>query len=304
MVSKNLIIAVLAAMLGATALLMLFFLIADFDSLLGRKHLAMKVGQTRITIEELSIIKQSSGVNSRTMADHAFAADFFETLLQAEAGRKNALDRKPDFLQKIADFDMALKNRGREEIIIKAAFLLEQLAASFRQTVIENYDYSDELAKTSLPEVNVQPRLHLRTILVEDEQAAAEVIKERIAGVSFDQLNASFSRSLYAAVGGDIGWKTANDFPPDVFQGLMLLEPGILAEAFSDEAGTHLYEVVSRPAQNLERATRAAKELALRKLKQQRLRQRLVRLRNEIDFWVNPTLQMRCQIVPNAARAH
>lgn len=59
LVSRRMIFTVIGALLSLTFLLMLFFLHVDFDYLLGRKDLAMKVGQTTITLEELRQIQAS-----------------------------------------------------------------------------------------------------------------------------------------------------------------------------------------------------------------------------------------------------
>jgi len=304
MVSKRAVMTFIASLLTMTMALMAFFLYTDFDYLLGQKSLAMKVGQISISLKELAEIQNISGIRSKAQTEQAFAVELFDTLLLAEGGRKLGLDRQPGFVKKINAFDAALKHSKDPETIAKAVFLLEQLAETTRNHLVENHNYELELA--ALPVKTTQPttRLHLRTILAESVEQAETIILQRLAGLDFETLNASWSRSLYRPVGGDIGWKTSADFPPDVFAGLEALGPGVLAEAFSDEAGTHLFEVISRPQHNTAAAEKAARQAGLRDLKRRRLQTSLAELRNSIEHWVNPKLQSRCQVAVNTANSN
>lgn len=301
MVSKKAVLSFIGGLLLLTLALMTFFLYTDFDYLLGRKNLAMKVGQISISLNELTEIQKISGVRAREQNEQAFAVELFETLLLAEGGRQLGLDRQPAFIKKIHAFDAALKHSKDSETLARAVFLLEQLAEATRNHLVDNHNYDFELAALPVKTVTPATRLHLRTILAETVEQAETIIAQRLSGIDFETLNASWSRSLYKAVGGDIGWKTAADFPHDVFAGLEALGPGVLAEAFSDEAGTHLFEVISRPVHNAAAAERAARQAGLRDLKRRRLQTSLAELRNNIEHWVNPTLQSRCQVAVNTA---
>lgn len=296
-VSKRTVLTLIGMVLGLTLLLMVFFLTTDFDYILGRKTLAMKVGQTQISLSELKLIQNASGVRARQMPENAFAVELLETVLLAEAGRRNGLDRKPDFMRKIGSFDAAMKAGQNDENIAKAAFLLEELADAARADVVDNHNYDFELAAMVKPVSPIPAKLHLRTILAENSDQGQLILTQRLSGIEFSDLNASWSRSLYKSVGGDIGWKSVSDFPEEVFAGLLKLEPGVLAEAFTDETGTHLFEVVSRPTHNPVIAEKAAREKALRDLKRRRLQQYLAELVNQIDYWINPVLQNRSQVV-------
>jgi hypothetical protein len=295
-VSQRAVFAFIGFLLLMMLALIVFFLHTDFDYLLGRKDLAMKVGQTSISISDLQTIQKISGIRSRQLSESAFAVDFFETVLLAEAGRKAGLDNDPEFVKKTAAFRKALKNGHDNENIARAVFILEELAQGTIRKLVDQYDYERELAQIKIVPVAEQPRLHLRTILVKDPQQAQMVIEERLAGRSFSELNASWSISLYKPVGGDIGWKSAMDFPNDVFTGLSRLEKGILVEAFSDHAGTHLFEIIGQPETNPAAMARAAREQALRELKKRRFQSCLAELMNRTDYWINPVLQTRCQV--------
>lgn len=296
-ISKKAVLLFIGFLLSLTLILILFFLTTDFDYILGRKDLAMKVGQTQITMIELKLIQKVSGLKARRMAETAFAVDFFATVLLAEAGRNKGLDQHPEFLRKTRNFADAIKGNKDEDNVAKASYFLEELAAAARADYIDNHNYDFELAALKKTVVPVNERLHLRTILVKDSQQAQQVMEQRLSGTGFAELNASWSRSLYKSVGGDIGWKSADNFPENIFSGLQQLDVGVLAEAFSDNDGTHLFEVINRPVINIAAAEKAARAQALQELKRRRLQKYLATLRTETEYWVNPILQNRCQIV-------
>ncbi len=303
LVSRRMVFAVIGVLLGLTFLLMLFFLHVDFDYLLGRKDLAMKVGQTTITLEELRQIQAISGVQARKLDVAAFASEFFDTLLYAEGGRRLGLDRRPEFIRKIAVFDQAAAKGDANETLARAVFLIEELAAAARREVAEATYHPAELAEIKVNVPAPPQRLHLKTILVSDEEHAQQLLAEYEAGIAFADLNASWSRSLYRGVGGDIGWKSAGDFPADVFAKLLEVPDEKVVRGFADEAGVHLFSVAARPKIDPAQHEKAERELQLRELRRRRLMKYIVELRNSVDYWVNPVLQVRCQTVsrPGAA---
>lgn len=302
LVSRRMIFSVIGTLLALTFLLMVFFLHIDFDYLLGRKDLAMKVGQTTITLEELKHIQDISGVKAKRLDNAVFASEFFETLLFAEGGRKLGLDRRPEFIRKVSVFDVALKKGDDKETLARAVFLIEELAAAARREIADAQYHPADLQAIKVSVPAPEERLHLKTILVANVEEAQQVFAEQAEGVPFADLNASWSRSLYRGVGGDIGWKKAGDFPENVFAKLLTLEPGVLTQGFVDESGVHLYAVVSRPKIDPAQQAKAERELQLRELRRRRLMKYIVELRNTVDFWVNPVLQTRCQISrPDAA---
>ncbi|MDD3148662.1 MAG: hypothetical protein PHD82_15315 [Candidatus Riflebacteria bacterium] len=303
LVSQRAVFVFIGFLLLMTLSLMSFFLWADFDYILGRKHLAMKVGQTSISFDDLKKIQKFSGARARKASEAAYASQLFDTLLMAEGGRRAGLDRKPEFLKKIEDFDAALKNAGDDETVIKAAFLIEELAAANRERILNLPETPGAAMPTSSPAAQppgAGPRLHLRTILTTGPDQIPQILAMHASGSSFADLNASFSVSLYKSVGGDIGWKAENDFPEGVFTRLLALPVASLTEGFTDMAGTHLFEVVSRPEEDPAAVAGATREQLMRELKSKRLMRATIELRNQIDAWMNPVLQIKCQISPGA----
>jgi hypothetical protein len=91
LVSKNGILAFIIFALLMTALLMSVFMFADFDALLGRKDLALKVKDTSISFADFIKIKEISGQRAKSMSDMEFARELLENLLLAEDARRTKL---------------------------------------------------------------------------------------------------------------------------------------------------------------------------------------------------------------------
>ena len=291
LVSKTSIVGFIAFALGMTVFLMFLFTWLDFDSILGRKDLAMKVGTTSISLADFKKIKEISGDRVKNLSNQAFAAELFETLLLAEDARNNKLDENPEFNKRVNKFEQALKNSEDSEKIAKSIFLLEELA----QATIQNL-YQSELAA---PKIEIQQKkpvqkefkLHLRTIKV-DTASEADKVKQAIAsGTSFAEINASYSTSLYKAVGGDLGLKTKSDFPPGVFKKLLEQKEKQISLGFSDKTGFHFYQVIGRQeaiAKNKKNKLRPAIN------KRQILYKYITELKSEINHWINPVLLLNC----------
>ncbi|MDD2998303.1 MAG: hypothetical protein PHV05_04520 [Candidatus Riflebacteria bacterium] len=296
LVSKRAIFGFIGALLFLTTALMTFFFVADFDYILGRKDLAMKVGQTTISMSELKKIQKISGIKARQATEQAFASEFLNTLLLAEGARRLELDRKPEFTQKIADFDNALKNAGDDETMAKAVYLLEEMASTAR-TAATDINIPDAGATGSIPPEYQPPvKLHLKTILLKNAEDVARLLAEQASGTAFAQLNASWSESLYKGVGGDIGWKSAQDFPQNVFDSFLKQPLNTVIEGFTDKNGIHLFAVCSKPEKDPAHSDKVIRERLLKEAKRKRLMQYMIELRNQIYFWVNPSLQIKRQV--------
>lgn len=239
-----------------TGLLMFVMFNIDLDELFGAERFAMKVGGTAITWSDFAALKQVATPKSGEISDAAFADELLETLFLAEAGRRMRLDRHLDFVSRVQAFDRAIAAASAPPDLSRSLFLLEELARKTRKSVIEDADaagtpVTDDPGQDATG--NVAParptRLHLRTILADDETAAKSLLEAAADGVSFDQLNASWSRSPYAAIGGDLGWVTPENLPPGIFELVEGVPVGKITRAFSDGNGVHLFMVEARPVE-------------------------------------------------------
>ncbi len=297
LVSRNGIIVFIVFSLAMTGLLMGLFMFVDFDSLLGRRHLAMKVGQTSISISDFQKIKSISGERAKAMPDQAWAEELFSTLILAEDARSRLLDQNPEIKNRVELFNSALNVGEDEERIARSVFLHEELAkASIERLLKNDADYQRLLEEHQRSEkIDTTGRLHLRQITLTSDEELTEVSGEIASGASIEQINASFSVSPYRGVGGDIGWKTAGDFPEGVFNKLEMTKEGELVEGFRDESGIHLFVVINRP----ERKIMLSNEKQLQLLKNRLISKHLIKLRSETEYWINPSLRAMCQIAPD-----
>ncbi|HOY66706.1 MAG TPA: peptidylprolyl isomerase [Candidatus Ozemobacteraceae bacterium] len=255
-ISRTSLWATVALLALCAGLLMLAMLNVDLDALLGGEDLAMKVGGTAVTREDFIALKRLSEPKAGSIGDAAFAAELLETLFLAEAGRRLGLDRQKDFQDRVVAFDRAIALASDPVDLSKALFLLEELARRTRDGIIAAADAeSATFGDTDAPAVagetaseTAPAKLHLRTILAGGEDAAAAVMAAATGGSAFASLNASWSRSPYAATGGDLGWVGPEDLPPGVYERLEELPVGSITRAFSDGNGVHLFLVEARPA--------------------------------------------------------
>jgi parvulin-like peptidyl-prolyl isomerase len=139
--------------------------------------------------------------------------------------------------------------------------------------------------------------LHLRTIVVGNASLAALLEADIASQTPFAELNASYSISLYKSVGGDLGRKKQNDFPEGVFAKFLQAPEGQLIKGYTDQAGTHYFEVLDH------HETQASRQPAARQLKQRRrqnsqlIAQHIQELIKTGDWWLNPKLRDSRQIV-------
>lgn len=299
LVSRTGVVVFILFSLVMTAVLMGLFMFVDFDSLLGRKHLAMKVGQTSISLEDFKKIKSISGSRAQAMPDQAWAEELFTTLILAEDARNHMLDQDPELKIRVETFNAALNKSEDEERVARSVFLHEELAkASINRLLQSNADYKKLLEETGRTTVaQSDERLHLRMFTLVSQADLEAALSSIASGATLDQINASFSVSPYRGVGGDIGWKSAADLPEEVFARLSTAEKDELVEGFRDESGIHLFAIVDRPQTKL----LVSNEKQLQQLKNKLISQHLIKLRTEIDFWINPTLRAMCQISPAPA---
>ena len=293
LVSRTGIIVFILFSVLMTGLLMGLFMFVDFDSILGQKHLAMKVGATTVGMTDFGRIKQISGDLARKMSDQSWAEELFTTLILAEDARNNLLDQDPELKSKSEIFNSALNSDDDEDRIARAIFLNEQLAkASINKLLKDSQEYQNLL--NSAPEISGEKisRLHLRTIQISDEDTLSLVFADIASGSTLEQINASYSQSLYRGVGGDLGWKNDEDLPEGVFARLQSTANGELVEGFRDESGIHLFAVISRS----EKAKPVSNEKQLQQLKSRLISKHLIRLKTSIDHWINPNLRGMCQI--------
>ncbi|MGM0599160.1 MAG: peptidylprolyl isomerase [Candidatus Rifleibacteriota bacterium] len=287
LVSKTGIVGFIIFALGMTFFLMFLFTWLDFDSLLGRKNLAIKVGSTNISLSDFKKIKEISGKRVKNLSDQSFAEELFETLLLAEDARRKNLDSNPEFKKKIQKFDRALKNSEDSEKIAKSIFLLEELARAAIKNIVKNEITRSKPESQQKAQTPKKIKLHLRTIKVNTASEAEQVKQAVVSGTDFSLINASYSTSLYKSVGGDLGWKTKSDLPAGVFEKLLKQKNNKLTLGFTDNNGFHFYQVLSKHETSPEGEPDKSKPSIN---KNRIIYKHLATLKSEINYWINPSL--------------
>lgn len=296
LVSRTGIIGFILFLLLMTGLLMALFMFVDFDSILGRKNFAMKVGQSSISLSDFKKIKEISGNRAKKMSDQTFAQELFETLLLAEDARNKMLDQNDSFRQKVEAFDAALNKSEDDERVVKSIFLIEELAKTAIEKLLKENPLPLTENSTESKQASEEVKLHLRTIKVSSASQAIELQAGIASGASFEELSASWSMSLYKSVGGDLGWKTEKDFPKGVFSRLLNYNGSGLIEGFSDGNDIHYFEILSKHNMRVGASENVQPDKNLRDAKSKIIFKHVVELRSKIDFWINPALQVMCQI--------
>ncbi|OQA09609.1 MAG: Chaperone SurA [bacterium ADurb.Bin374] len=281
-----------------TGVLMLVMLNLDLDELLGAGNLVMKVGGTAVSRADFAELKHLSGPKTEKIGDAAFAEELLETLLLAEAGRRLRLDRQTDFVSRVQAFDRAIAAASGPIDLSRSLFLLDELARRTRAGVLEAADAElladpDDIGQpaSGTPEEAGPARLHLKTILAANETSAESVLTDAADGVPFAVLNASWSRSPYAATGGDLGWVGPEDLPPGIYERCESTPVGSLTRAFSDGNGVHLFLVEAKPVASPGQEDRRRLGRIRAERRQRALDRFMENAKANIPWFVHPSLR-------------
>lgn len=105
--------------------------------------------------------------------------------------------------------------------------------------------------------------VHLRHILVENEDDAEDVAQRLDAGVDFGELARRFSLDpLTREQGGDLGWKTRADLTENLRHLVFILPVGVASHPTNSGRGWHLFLVEERRSTFAECEAKATREWA------------------------------------------
>ncbi len=273
-----------------TGLVMTLCMKIDFPLYFAEREVALKVGGTIIDLPTFRQLKEAAEQDREKLSDQAFAGELLDLLLLSEAGRKAGIDRDPIFQKRIRDYDDAMAVASTTSIMHRTLFLFEELAERTREQLTEHAAAPATGSMQPVTAASQPQRLHVRELVVASSSQVADVFAAATQGTPFAELNASWSKSLYAGVGGDRGWNTAQDFPGGVFERLLECPVGSLTFGFQDEQGTHLFFIQARPTtavpDQVERMAEFWKRQAARKAQQELVN----KLRRDIPCYVHPQL--------------
>jgi len=89
-------------------------------------------------------------------------------------------------------------------------------------------------------------RVHVRQMLLDSEEEAAEARKRVLAGESFLDVSRQVSRAPNAKSGGELGYVQAGTLPPELEKVIFNLAPGAVSKPLSSPAGYHIFQVLEK----------------------------------------------------------
>jgi len=88
--------------------------------------------------------------------------------------------------------------------------------------------------------------LHVRQILVHDENQADEIVDKLKRGASFEDLSSQYSLAPNAKKGGDIGYVSRGELPKAFEEEIFSLKPGQVSSVIRTESSFHIFKVDER----------------------------------------------------------
>jgi peptidyl-prolyl cis-trans isomerase C len=88
--------------------------------------------------------------------------------------------------------------------------------------------------------------VHVRQILVRDEQVANDIVAKLKAGASFEELSGQYSLAPNAKKGGDIGYVSRGELPKMFEDEIFALKPGTSSNVIRTDSGFHIFKVDDR----------------------------------------------------------
>jgi peptidyl-prolyl cis-trans isomerase C len=191
--------------------------------------------------------------------------------LAAAVGEKSNLSKDPKVAEELA--------YARTNVLAQAAM----------QKYLEDNPIKDEELKPAYDAGVAKLPLQHRTrhILVADEKAASDLIKQLKGGANFDKLARKRSLDASKAAGGDLGWLVAEDMLPPYAAAVATLKPGEMTEApVQSEFGWHVIRLEeSRPQETA--PFEEVKDKVLLLLKRERVKTYMDSLRQQAKIEKN-----------------
>jgi peptidyl-prolyl cis-trans isomerase C len=214
-----------------------------------------------------------------------------------------------DLAQLVPEVSSALLDQYVEEIVLSeyaashgVEIPAEKIAAAVRNdagaTVIEKRDsmrrqrlITDLTAEAAVPtDAEVQAyyeqhasefrsgeQVHVRQILVHDEDLASSIEEQLKRGGSFEALSAEHSLAPNAKKGGEIGFVSRGELPKMFEDEIFNLKPGTVSNVIRTDSSFHIFKVdEKKPAGTLDLAT--ATPVIRDRLKEEEVRQRMAEL--------------------------
>ncbi|VAX15635.1 hypothetical protein MNBD_NITROSPINAE01-1046 [hydrothermal vent metagenome] len=227
-----------------------------------------------------------------------------DTVLEVEADRRN-VSVTPDELESevgslLGEYDEAKlglilssndvsfedwKSALEKRLKIRKLLLLE-LDSRIKIADKETKDYFNEHAeKFKWPE-----RVRASQIMLEDEATAEKIRKKLLNKGDFAKIAREFSRSPDATAGGDLGYFSRGQMPPEFESVVFELKVGQVSEVIKSIYGFHIFKVVAKEkprAMKYEDARDRIRKILLIKKREKEFKNWLVEIKKELNIEVD-----------------
>jgi peptidyl-prolyl cis-trans isomerase C len=151
-----------------------------------------------------------------------------DMLLVAKAAEAKKIGDGADFKRKIAF--------ARNKLLMEQYLQAEAKAAVTEAAMRKVYD-------EAIGQMNKEPEVHARHILVETEDEAKAVLAELKKGADFAELAKAKSKDPGSADGGDLGYFTKDQMVPEFSEVAFKLDKGALSDPVKSQFGWHIIKV-------------------------------------------------------------
>jgi peptidyl-prolyl cis-trans isomerase C len=200
---------------------------AQDDPVVARVN-GTEIRQSDLTIAEEEVGSQQVAQMSPEQKRDYLVAFVSDMLLVAKAAEASKLADTPDFKRKVAF--------ARNKLLMEQYLQGEAKKAVTDAAMRKVYD-------EAVGQMNKEPEVRARHILVETEDEAKAVLAELKKGADFAELAKTKSKDPGSADGGDLGYFTKDQMVPEFSEVAFKLEKGTLSDPVKSQFGWHIIKV-------------------------------------------------------------
>jgi peptidyl-prolyl cis-trans isomerase C len=224
---RRLALAALALFLVAAFALAAPLVRAQDDPVVARVN-GTEIRQSDLTIAEEEVGSQQIAQMGPEQKRDYLVSFVSDMLLVAKAAEGKKVADSADFKRKLAF--------ARNKLLMEQYLQAEAKAAVTEAAMRKVYD-------EAIGQMNKEPEVRARHILVETEDEAKAVLAELKKGADFAELAKSKSKDPGSQDGGDLGYFTKDQMVPEFSEVAFKLDKGALSDPVKSQFGWHIIKV-------------------------------------------------------------
>ncbi|MGB6643254.1 MAG: peptidylprolyl isomerase [Thermoanaerobaculia bacterium] len=198
-------------------------------------HIVAQIEDQQVRYSEFEMYLQENSVDSGLALASDVLSELFDQFLDEELLRRVAMEK--DLIEPTGTRRTAVRAVVGE--LEAGTIPAERVTAYYR-------DHGQEF--------ELEERVRLRQVLVEDRATAEEVHRRMLTGTPFEEVLGDSDLNS-SALWGDEGELSSGDLPPGLADTIFGLEPGEVSEVVAADYGFHIFQVVERlPPEQMELA--------------------------------------------------